>query len=74
MVTGQVNDAVAAVLPADLRFDLLLFGQAINLQAYAILAVERMAQGGLSSEPQRMTSSSLPSGAALARRSRGLLP
>lgn len=31
----------------DLRFDLLLFGQAIHLQAYAILAVERMAQGGL---------------------------
>lgn len=31
----------------DLRFDLLLFGEAIKLQAYAILAVERMARGGL---------------------------
>lgn len=30
-----------------LRFDLLLFGRAIELQAYAWLAVERMARGGL---------------------------
>jgi hypothetical protein len=30
-----------------LGFDLLLFGQAIDLQAYAILALERMAQAGL---------------------------
>jgi hypothetical protein len=34
--------------PGDpLVFDLLLFGQAIELQAYAVLAVERMARGGL---------------------------
>lgn len=34
--------------PGDpLRFDLLLFGQAVDLQAYAVLAVERMARGGL---------------------------
>ena len=32
-----------------LRFDLLLFGQAVDLQAYAILAVERMAATGLGS-------------------------
>ncbi|MFY9823119.1 MAG: CRISPR system precrRNA processing endoribonuclease RAMP protein Cas6 [Thermoanaerobaculia bacterium] len=32
-----------------LRFDLLLFGQAVELQAFAILAVERMAQTGLGS-------------------------
>jgi hypothetical protein len=32
-----------------LRFDLLLFGQAVGLQAYAILAVERMARSGLGS-------------------------
>ncbi len=30
-----------------LAFDLLLFGQAIDLQAYAFLAVERMARSGL---------------------------
>jgi CRISPR-associated endoribonuclease Cas6 len=30
-----------------LRFDLLLFGRAIELQAYAWLAVKRMARGGL---------------------------
>jgi hypothetical protein len=30
-----------------LGFDLLLFGQAIELQAYAVLALERMARGGL---------------------------
>jgi hypothetical protein len=30
-----------------LSFDLLLFGQAVELQAYAVLAVERMAQAGL---------------------------
>jgi CRISPR-associated endoribonuclease Cas6 len=34
--------------PGDtLRFDLLLFGRAVELQAYAYLAVERMARGGL---------------------------
>jgi CRISPR-associated endoribonuclease Cas6 len=31
----------------DLRFDLLLFGQAVDLQAYATVAIERMARGGL---------------------------
>lgn len=31
----------------ELRFDLLLFGEAVKLQAYAILAIERMARGGL---------------------------
>jgi hypothetical protein len=30
-----------------LPFDLLLFGQAVELQAYALLAVERMAAAGL---------------------------
>jgi hypothetical protein len=30
-----------------LGFDLLLFGQAVELQAYAVLALERMARGGL---------------------------
>lgn len=30
-----------------LDFDLLLFGQAVDLQAYAVLALERMARGGL---------------------------
>ncbi len=30
-----------------LRFDLLLLGQAVDLQAYAILALERMARAGL---------------------------
>jgi hypothetical protein len=30
-----------------LRFDLLLFGRAVDLQAYAFLAVERMARAGL---------------------------
>ena len=29
-----------------LSFDLLLFGQAVDLQAYAVLALERMARGG----------------------------
>jgi hypothetical protein len=34
--------------PGDpLEFDLLLFGQALDLQAYALLAVERMAAAGL---------------------------
>jgi CRISPR-associated endoribonuclease Cas6 len=32
-----------------LEFDLLLFGQAIDLEAYALLAVERMAAAGLGS-------------------------
>ena len=36
--------------PGDpLRFDLLLFGQAVDLQAYAVLAIRRMAQSGLGS-------------------------
>ena len=36
--------------PGDpLRFDLLLLGQAVELQAYAILALERMARAGLGS-------------------------
>lgn len=36
-------------LPAggDLGFDLLLFGQAVDLQAYAMLALERMGRAGL---------------------------
>lgn len=34
--------------PGDpLRFDLLLLGQAVDLQAYAVLALQRMAEGGL---------------------------
>lgn len=37
----------------DLRFDLLLFGQAVALQAYAGLAVERMAAGGLGTRRAR---------------------
>jgi hypothetical protein len=37
--------------PGDpLPFDLLLFGQAADLQAYALLAVERMAKGGLGAD------------------------
>ena len=37
-----------AFAPGDLlRFDLLLFGQAVALQAYALVAVERMAEAGL---------------------------
>ncbi|HSK77808.1 MAG TPA: CRISPR system precrRNA processing endoribonuclease RAMP protein Cas6 [Thermoanaerobaculia bacterium] len=36
-----------------LRFDLLLFGQAVDLQAYAFLAVERMARSGLGSRRAR---------------------
>src|SRR5262249_55316300 len=32
---------------APLTFDFLLFGQAIELQAYAVLAIECMARGGL---------------------------
>jgi hypothetical protein len=36
-----------------LRFDLLLFGQAVDLQAYAFLAVERMARAGLGSRRSR---------------------
>lgn len=40
--------------PGDpLRFDLLLFGQAVDLQAYAFLAVERMARAGLGSRRSR---------------------
>ena len=36
--------------PGDaLKFDLLLFGRGVELQAYALLAVERMARGGLGS-------------------------
>jgi CRISPR-associated endoribonuclease Cas6 len=40
---GEVRLALGDVL----RFDLLLFGQAVELQAYAFLAVERMARAGL---------------------------
>src|SRR5690349_20978099 len=36
-----------------LRFDLLLFGQAVDLQAYVFLAVERMARSGLGSRRAR---------------------
>lgn len=36
-----------------LRFDLLLFGQAVDLQAYAFLAVERMARAGLGTRRAR---------------------
>src|SRR3954471_6283717 len=36
-----------------LRFDLLLFGQAVDLQAYALLAVERMARAGLGARRAR---------------------
>ncbi|HEX4965059.1 MAG TPA: CRISPR system precrRNA processing endoribonuclease RAMP protein Cas6 [Thermoanaerobaculia bacterium] len=36
-----------------LRFDLLLFGQAAELAAYAVLAVERMAQAGLGTRRAR---------------------
>jgi hypothetical protein len=32
---------------AEMEFDLVLIGQAVDLQAYALLAVERMAAGGL---------------------------
>jgi hypothetical protein len=41
-------DGAGRLEPGDtLRFDLLLFGQAVDLQAYAIVAVERMALSGL---------------------------
>ena len=36
-----------------LSFDLLLFGQAVEFQAYAILAVERMARAGLGTRRSR---------------------
>jgi hypothetical protein len=40
--------------PGDpLHFDLLLFGQAADLQAYALLAVERMARSGLGARRAR---------------------
>jgi CRISPR-associated endoribonuclease Cas6 len=49
----------AGLLPpgGDLKLDLLLFGQAIDLQAYALLALERMARAGLGSRriPFRLT-------------------
>ena len=35
------------------RFDLLLFGQAVDLQAYAVLSVERMARTGLGARRSR---------------------
>jgi len=42
--------------PGDpLRFDLLLFGRAVDLQAYAVLAIERMAQAGLGSRRNRFS-------------------
>ncbi|HEX6898590.1 MAG TPA: CRISPR system precrRNA processing endoribonuclease RAMP protein Cas6 [Thermoanaerobaculia bacterium] len=41
-------DGAVSIAPGDpLRFDLLLFGRAVDLQAYAIVAVERMARTGL---------------------------
>lgn len=40
---------------AELEFDLLLIGQAIDLQAYALLAVERMASTGLGRDRHRFT-------------------
>lgn len=43
-----------AFAPGDLlRFDLLLFGQAVALQAYALVAVERMAEAGLGKDRAR---------------------
>jgi len=36
-----------------LGFDLLLFGQAVDLQAYAVVALERMAEAGLGSRRAR---------------------
>ena len=36
-----------------LSFDLLLFGRAVELQAYALLAIERMAEAGLGRRRQR---------------------
>jgi hypothetical protein len=40
---------------AELEFDLLLIGQAIELQPYALLAVERMATTGLGRDRHRFT-------------------
>lgn len=40
--------------PGDgLRFDLVLLGQAVDLEAYALLAIERMARAGLGRSRQR---------------------
>ncbi len=48
----QVSDGPVA--PGEtVGFDLLLFGQAVELQAYAVLAVERMAQAGLGAHRAR---------------------
>jgi CRISPR-associated endoribonuclease Cas6 len=45
---GGIDHGEERLAPGDpLRFDLLLFGQAVDLQAYAFLAVERMARVGL---------------------------
>lgn len=45
---GGIGDGEERLAPGEpLRFDLLLFGQAVELQAYAFLAVERMARVGL---------------------------
>lgn len=45
---GGIGHGEERLAPGDpLRFDLLLFGQAVDLQAYAFLAVERMARAGL---------------------------
>jgi len=43
----------------DLAFDLLLLGQAADLQAFAILAVERMAEAGLGRARHRFTLASV---------------
>lgn len=51
---GGTGDGEERLAPGDpLRFDLLLFGQAVDLQAYAFLAVERMARAGLGAGRQR---------------------
>ncbi len=51
---GGIDHGEARLAPGDpLRFDLLLFGQAVDLQAYAFLAVERMARAGLGAGRQR---------------------
>lgn len=51
---GGIDHGEARLAPGDpLQFDLLLFGQAVELQAYAFLAVERMARAGLGAGRQR---------------------
>jgi hypothetical protein len=50
---GEERQEVAAGEP--LEFDLLLIGQAVDLQAFAVLAVERMAAAGLGQKRHRFT-------------------